>query len=296
MIAWSWLKTGLGLRSKQPLPTTSTCWTTSCAVGATTSQRIDDVNRDGTELAELLNNRTDGAVERKHQNISAILIELGFVYVLGYKPLRNYQQLLFETVANRLAQSQSLADVVGQQVSEPAPVPTVDDILASLVDPPVPDADRATYRPSVSSERVRPQQGLNYLAIEAANRSLGAAGEEFVRRFEVPRLVRAGQDRLATRVERVSETPGDGLGYDVLSFETSGRECLIEVKTTSHGAATPFFVTRRELAVSRDASEQFQLYRAFNFRRQPRLFCKSGAIEQSFDLEPSQFMATIASS
>ena len=175
-------------------------------------------------LAELLNNRTDGAVERKHQNISAILIELGFVYVLGYKPLRNYQQLLFETVANRLAQSQSLADVVRQQVSEPAPVPTVDDILASLVDPPVPDADRARYRPSVASERLRPQQGLNYLAIEAANRSLGAAGEEFVRRFEVPRLVRAGQDRLATRVERVSETPGDGLGYDVLSFETSGRE------------------------------------------------------------------------
>ena len=50
----------------------------------------------------------------------------------------------------------------------------------------------------------------------------------------------------------------------------------------------------RELAVSRDASEQFRLYRAFNFRRQPRLFCKSGVIEQSFSLEPSQFMATIA--
>ena len=100
--------------------------------------------------------------------------------------------------------------------------------------------------------------------------------------------------RLAARVDRVSETRGDGLGYDVLSFETSGRERLIEVKTTSYGASTPFFVTRRELAVSRDASEQFRLYRAFNFRRKPRLFCKSGAIEQAFSLEPSQFMATIA--
>ena len=220
-------------------------------------------------LAALLNHRTDGAIERKHQNISAILIELRFVYVEGYKPLRNYQQLLFETVENRLAQSQLLADVVRQQVSEPAPVPTVDDILASLVDPPVPDADRAKYRPSVARERLRPQQGVDYLAIEAANRSLGAAGEEFVLRFEVARLVRAGQDRLAARVDRVSETRGDGLGYDVLSFETSGRERLIEVKTTSYGASTPFFVTRRELAVSRDASEQFRLYRAFNFRRKP---------------------------
>ena len=107
-------------------------------------------------------------------------------------------------------------------------------------------------------------------------------------------MVRADQARLAARVERVSETCGDGLGYDVLSFETSGRERLIEVKTTSYGASTPFFVTRRELAVSRDASEQFRLYRAFNFRRQPHVFCKSGAIEQSFSLEPAQFMATIA--
>ena len=175
-------------------------------------------------MAALLNHRTDGAIERKHQNISAILIELGFVYVVGYKPLRNYQQLLFETVENRLAQSQLLADVVRQQVSEPAPVPTVDDILASLVDPPVPDADSTKYRPSVARERLRPQQGVDYLAIEAVNRSLGAAGEEFVLRFEVARLVRAGQDRLAARVDRVSETRGDGLGYDVLSFETSGRE------------------------------------------------------------------------
>lgn len=243
-------------------------------------------------LASLLNQRTDGAIERKHQNVSAILIELGFVYIAGYKPLQNYQQLLFETVANRLAQSQPLADVVRQQVSEPAPVPTVDDILASLVDPPARDPDRAKYRPSLARERLRPQ-GVDYLAIEANNRSLGAAGEEFVLRFEIARLVSAGNDRLASKVERVSETRGDGLGYDVLSFETSGRERLIEVKTTSYGASTPFFVTRRELAVSRDVSEQFQLYRAFDFRRQPRLFCKAGAIEQSFSLEPSQFVATL---
>ena len=181
-------------------------------------------------LAALLHHRTDRAIERKHQNISAILIELGFVYVVGYKPLRNYQQLLFETVENRLAQSQLLADVVRQQVSEPAPVPTVDDILASLVDPPVPDADSTKYRPSVARERLRPQQGVDYLAIEAANRSLGAAGEEFVLRFEVARLVRAGQDRLAARVDRVSETravrESAGQGPRVLCCEKSQIQAL----------------------------------------------------------------------
>ena len=99
---------------------------------------------------------------------------------------------------------------------------------------------------------------------EAHDRSLGAAGEEFVVRFEVARLAHAGKEGLAGKVERVSETRGDGLGFDVLSFDESGRERLIEVKTT-----------------------------AFNFRKQPKLFCTQGPIDQAFGLEPSQFVARV---
>jgi integrase len=165
--------------------------------------------------------------------------------------------------------------------------------IAAFVDPPVPDPDRDRYGRTFARESPLTQRSVDYLAMEAANRSLGAAGEEFVFRFEVARLVRAGSEHLAGKVERVSETRGDGLGYDVLSFEISGQERLIEVKTTAYGASTPFFVTRNEVAVSRDAREQFHLYRAFSFRRQPRLFSKHGPLEQSFKLEPSQFVATI---
>jgi len=244
-------------------------------------------------LAAVLNQRTDGAIERKHQNISAILIELGFVYISGYKPLGNYQGLLFDVVADRLGQSDALADAVRQQVLAPAPVQTVDDILASLVEPPAPDPEGSQYRALVARDSPRPRQGIDYLALEANNRSLGEAGEEFVVRFEIARLAKAGQERLASQVERVSKTRGDGLGYDVLSFELSGIERLIEVKTTSYGSSTPFYVTRSEVARSRESAERFQLYRAFDFRRRPRLFCKPGSIEDSFGLEPSQFVATI---
>src|ERR1035441_4200999 len=45
-------------------------------------------------LIKLLNNRSDGSVEFKHQNISAALINLGSPYIKGYKPRWNYQQLL----------------------------------------------------------------------------------------------------------------------------------------------------------------------------------------------------------
>lgn len=42
--------------------------------------------------------RTDGAIEFKHQNISAVLESLGRVRIRGYKPARNYQHALLVAV------------------------------------------------------------------------------------------------------------------------------------------------------------------------------------------------------
>ncbi len=239
-------------------------------------------------LSKLLNKRTDGAIERKHQNTSAVLIELGLPYIDGYKPLRNYQRLLLAVVEDRLSKMPHLIARVAEEVQRPAEPPTVDDILAALVNPPR-KSDRSWPHPPRVSERPR----VNYLAIEASNRSLGRAGEEFVVRFEVARLAAARQERLAARVEHVAETRGDGAGYDVLSFEPSGSERLIEVKTTAYGQQTPFFVTRNELAVSHDRSSEYHLYRVFGFRKAPRLFQKRGKLDEQFALEPEQYLARI---
>ncbi len=130
--------------------------------------------------------------------------------------------------------------------------------------------------------------------MEAANRSLGDAGEEFVVRFEQARLLSLRQDRLAARIERVSVTRGDGLGFDVLSFEPTGADRLVEVKTTAYGQETPFFVTRTELAVSRERDTKYHLYRVFAFRRAPRLYWKKGQLDHEFALDPTQYMARIA--
>src|SRR5262249_7937174 len=59
----------------------------------------------------------------------------------------------------------------------------------------------------------------NFAEPESANRLLGKLGEEFVVGLEQQRLQSAGRDDLAGKVEQVSETIGDGLGFDVLSFE-----------------------------------------------------------------------------
>src|SRR4051794_29520633 len=142
-------------------------------------------------LALMLNGRSEGAIEQKHQNISAILIELGFPYVSGYKPLSNYQRLLYDIVRERSPRVvESTRARVEQPILEP---PQVEDVLGRLVDRPKAREQRAE---TVIADTPRPPRPLaNYLEIEARNRRLGLAGEEFAIRFEEERLWRAGQKR-----------------------------------------------------------------------------------------------------
>ena len=218
-------------------------------------------------LLPKLNGRTPGAIEFKHQNISAILIELGLPYIDGYKPRANYQDLLRSEVEIQLAREPQIETVTETVVEAPAQ-PFVEEFPADVfVDPPVREnRNRAYERP----KREPSPRRINYLERESRNRSLGLAGELFVAEAERRRLWKAGRKRLAERIEHVSQSRGDGLGYDVVSFEADGRERFIEVKTTTFGPMTPFFASAKEVAVS-DALATFQLYRVFRFRTDARI-------------------------
>jgi len=121
---------------------------------------------------------------------------------------------------------------------------------------------------------------------------LGLAGEQFVVQFEHWRLNQLGLPKLADLVNHVAQTKGDGLGYDVLSFDPDGRERFIEVKTTSFARETPFFVTKGELTLSQEANDQFHLYRLFEFRQSPRLFDLQGPLERHCQLDPTTYRAS----
>lgn len=242
-------------------------------------------------LAPLLSNRSDGSIERKHQNVSAILIELGSPYIFGYKPLSNYQGLLLDIVSERVATDATFAVTAQAAVDAPAMVLAVDELLRRWEQPPEP-VDQVTYGAARErASRIRPL--VDYLEREARNSSLGRAGEEFVVRFEKARLAQAGRHALADRVEHVAAALGDGAGFDVRSFEQSGRDRLIEVKTTAYGKQTPFFHSRNELRVSRDRSPHYYLYRLYRFREDPRLYGLQGALDESCRLDPVQFSAQL---
>src|SRR6476660_5021399 len=105
-------------------------------------------------LVRVLNGRTHGSIERKHQNISAVLIELGYPYIDGYKPLRNYQELLRDVVEERLLSLPDLDnEIASLVVTPPPPVSPFADILSIRVPIPVPDRENRTsiYEPPGAS-------------------------------------------------------------------------------------------------------------------------------------------------
>lgn len=240
-------------------------------------------------LREKLVNRSDASIEFKHANISAALLEAGFPYINGYKPRWHYQALLADVIGERLAAQRTLLDLAVADADQPSAVPEVDDILAILTKKP----QRPAEPPAVAEpnpQRIR--LTTNYLEREARNRSLGSAGELLVLFYERERLIRAGKDALAARIEHTAKVRGDSEGYDVLSYEESGRERLIEVKTTKYGGETPFYVSRNEVAVSKREAAKYQVYRLFEFRKYPRLYMLPGAIETSCALSPITFLAS----
>ena len=239
-------------------------------------------------LLQRLDGRSHGSLEFKHSNISAVLLALGYPYIDGYKPRGNYQALLLDVAEAQLQTCSALQEAAQAAVLRPA--------VASLVEGdirvPVPRVARVGEMPALYSTGFSPVK-RDYLAQEARNRSLGRAGELLVLELESRRLHAVGKRVLSERVEHVAATQGDGLGFDVLSFEEDGRERLIEVKTTAFGELTPFYVSRNELARSESDAESYRLYRLFNFRRRARLFELPGAIRASCALEPVSFLARV---
>jgi hypothetical protein len=240
-----------------------------------------------------LHSRSEAAVEFKHRNISAVLAKADLPYIDGYKPAKNYQNILEQTVEEYIERESQffptlLQSAASENVSNAYLI--TEPFEAYLED--APDPQFATTK-AASEPRVYGGRRLDYARIEAANRHVGKLGEEFVVTLERQRLLDASRPDLAGLVNCVSETIGDGLGYDVASFETDGCQRYIEVKTTRYGKETPFFLTANELRFSQDHSDQCDLYRVFNYGRSPKIFILQGSLSELCKLDPQLYLASL---
>lgn len=232
-----------------------------------------------------LTGREPGSIERKHQNISAVLERLGLPFIRGYKPLVHFQNALLDAVERYLISKGQpifqLASTAPNLVSEapdlwigPAPE-------AGPKDPGEPERLRQLIRKFDPAER------------DARNRSLGRRGEELVFLREQRWLRAHDQADLARKVEWTSEVRGDGAGYDIRSFDLDGSERLIEVKTTNGPAKTPFFLSENERAFSDEQPDAFRLLRLYSFVAKPSAFELRPPLSDRLALSATSYRATL---
>lgn len=241
-------------------------------------------------LQVLLPARSKSSIERKHSNISAVLNLLGAQTLSGYKPLPNFQRMLVDVVGKALELDRTLDEAAIRRVETPAEPPLLDTFQGFVVEAPRPAV--TVNDPGRDWVRRIPIK-RDYLERESRNRSLGLAGELLVMEYEARRLHDLGAKKFADRIEHVSHTKGDGMGFDILSFDGDGRERFIEVKTTAYVAETPFFITPNEVTFSSEQSDKFHLYRLFAFRDKPQMFTLPGAVAANCLLDPVSYRATL---
>lgn len=227
--------------------------------------------------------RSKGSIEFKHQNISAVLHQLGLPTIRGYLPAANYQTAI---------------------------IPAVDRYLSRNPDALHPErvAEGFTERPGLFVEMApvllpvarrredveRLVRKFNPVERDFRNRKLGRDGEELVFHFEREKLVRFDRPDLARKIRWISEEDGDGAGYDILSFDEKGKERFLEVKTTVGSDTTPFYVTRNELSLSSERPEAFRLCRVFDFSIRPKMFELAPPLANLVHLSPLGYEASFS--
>ncbi len=128
------------------------------------------------------------------------------------------------------------------------------------------------------------------------NSEIGNLGEEFVYQCEKDKVAKFSKDDV-DRVQHLSKLQGDGLGYDISSIDDQGNILRIEVKTTSKGEDTVFYMSKNE----RDFFEQYKddgavIYRVYNFDKKTRrgIIKEITAVEllNNYNFDPITFAVT----
>ncbi len=154
---------------------------------------------------------------------------------------------------------------------------------------------RSRSRTGSKSSAFRASESPDYLELDRKNSEIGLIGELLVLKTEKERLQGINRDDLARSVSHISQTEGDGAGYDILSFSETGEPLHIEVKTTRGGPDTEFFMSPNEVMFSKSHSNTFRLYRVFDLDEQTheaKMFILSGDMTEYFELVPTNYRLT----
>ena len=175
-----------------------------------------------------------------------------------YSSNPNYQKI-FDTLQKKSTQEQS--DIIDQIVGSNQ-LPKLEDVSPQLVD--------LTISPSLrpkSTKRVKNilANKIDYAERDANNKIVGDFAEQVVIKYEKENLLILGKQKFASQVTQVS-LESDSYGYDVLSYDKSGKEKHIEVKAVKGkpNSSFRFFISENEIAVAK-SDQNYHLYVVFDY-------------------------------
>ena len=123
----------------------------------------------------------------------------------------------------------------------------------------------ATLDDSENTKRANPPMftGLarkpNYEKIQKAKNKIGALGEAII----LDLLTEEAKKNGCKLPDHVSKEEGDGLGYDIRSFDINGKEIHNEVKSTTQNKIDGFEMSYNEVAASKDPNFKYRIYRVY---------------------------------
>lgn len=123
-------------------------------------------------------------------------------------------------------------------------------------------------------------------------KDLGDKGEVLVKQREIEFLKEINLHDKAALVDIVQ----DGRGYDVYSFDESGNEKFIEVKTTTGNEYSHFYLSENEVDFMRLNVNQYCIYRVYNFDEEnnfAEFYELSGEVENQLLMKPTQYKVRI---
>ncbi|MFS4439225.1 DUF3883 domain-containing protein [Paracoccaceae bacterium GXU_MW_L88] len=237
-------------------------------------------------LRARLNARTDGSIEFKHQNISAVLQTIGEPWIFGYKPASNFQTSLIDAVIRWLKRH---PDWLEDATSERDTGALLEASELYIAPPPT----LSNHPPPLDIEKMQfIARKFDVAGRDERNRRLGKAGEKYVFDYERFSLKRLGRDDLSEKVRWVAEEDGDGAGYDIRSYHPSGESKFIEMKTTNGWERTPFHISHNELAASEHYRDEWRILRLWNFAREPKAFELQSPLDRHVSLMATNFRAS----
>lgn len=244
---------------------------------------------DHNRKVQSLTGRSKGSVEYKYQNISSVLDILGCPRIKGYLPAKNIQKALLPGVERYLDKFawESWIDTSSIESLQKSSLSSFADEIQII------QQDSIPRKIPTGKEVTRLIRKFDPAERDARMRNIGMLGEKRVFYSEQTRLRNDGRSDLANKVRWVSQEDGDGAGFDILSFTSTGKERFLEVKTTIGSERTPFFISKNEVQFSEENPEHSRIFRVFDLPRIPRAFVLKPPLENELILTPQNFRADL---